>query len=115
MTPPPSATTASPRSSLAAMIASHTSSSFAKLLVFSPGGQDDRHRVDAGLAEVLDEAEEVLAGHVVVGDHGHPHARKTPGDLLSGAASGTRADQDVVGAFAEVDPHLAHVPATPRS
>ncbi len=103
MTPPPSAMTTSPRSSLAASTPSTTSSRCAKLLVFSPAGSVIDGRLDAALFETGLQRLEMRGGDVVVGDHRSACAGQATRNLDAGARQQARADQDVVGALAKPD------------
>ena len=109
-TPPPSATTASRRSIRAARSPSTTFARAAKLFDASPGGMVTTTCVDAGRGEALGEAPEMKSGDGLVGDDRDARARQAAGDLDAGEVDDAAADQDVVGALAEVDGDLGRRP-----
>ncbi len=90
MTPPPSAITASPRSSRAARTRSTTSCSAAKLLVFSPAGSVTGDAADAGRVEAGGQRRKMRGGDVLVGDDGGANAGQARGDLVAGARDQAR-------------------------
>ena len=103
ITPPPSAMTASPRSSRAARTRSHHILRRCEALGLLAGRQDDSDIADAGRVEAGGQSRKMRGSDVLVGDDSSADPWQARCDLAAGARDQAVADQDVVGTLAEPD------------
>ena len=87
MTPPPSAITTSPRSSLADRMPSTTSCRKPKLLVFSPAGSTMAAVAMPASSRLARNGAEMMRGDVLVGDDRGAHAGQARRDLAPARAT----------------------------